>query len=166
METWRIHWEGSENNIDTVRFEPERSKNPQDLHFHQDKSREMKSKAKENSRSRRSIRKSPPAHLLSGSFGLHFFSVCLLKTLPNFGQQSNIAKSNTNLEMYNQTGGASTKQIGEAVKVRNEHRRGSPTRQEANKIVHSQDPGTKNKYTTNNYGHSSAAQSFLQKNSK
>lgn len=45
--------------------------------------------------------------------------------------------------------GASTQQIGEAVKIRNEHKKGSPTRKEANKIVHSEDEGVKNKYTTN-----------------
>lgn len=66
----------------------------------------------------------------------------------------------------NQTGGASTQQIGNAVKVRNEHRKGSPTRQEANKIVHSQDSGTSNQYTTENYAPSPAAEKFLQKNAK
>ena len=67
---------------------------------------------------------------------------------------------------FNQVGGASTSQIGEAVRIRNEYPKGHPSRKEANKIVHSQDPSTKNQYTTDNYGHSKEAQLFISKNSK
>jgi hypothetical protein len=66
---------------------------------------------------------------------------------------------------FNQTGGASTQQLGDAVKIRNEHPKGSAVRKEANKVVHSEDPGVKNKYTTG-YDHSAAADTFVKKNAK
>lgn len=62
-----------------------------------------------------------------------------------------------------QSGGASTAQIGEAVRIRNEHAKGSQIRKEANKVVHSQDPGVNNKYTTNDYTHSNKADQFINK---
>ena len=59
----------------------------------------------------------------------------------------------------NHTG--STAQIGEAVRIRTSYPKGSWIRSTANAIVHSQDPGVKNQFTTNNYGHSKAAQNFI-----
>ena len=58
---------------------------------------------------------------------------------------------------------ASTAQIGEAVRIRNSAPIGSWIRNTANEIVHSQDRGVNNQFTTNNYGHSIAAQSFISK---
>jgi hypothetical protein len=77
-----------------------------------------------------------------------------------------ISSSTLVLRMHVQSGGASTDQIGKAVKIRNEHPKGSPIRQEANKVVHSQDPGAANKYTTKEYAHSDAAEQFIKKYSK
>ena len=61
----------------------------------------------------------------------------------------------------NHTG--STAQIGEAVRIRIGAPPGSWIRSTANAIVHAQDHGVNNRFTTNNFGHSKAAQNFISK---
>jgi hypothetical protein len=56
--------------------------------------------------------------------------------------------------------GASPLQIGQAVQIRNMYPIGHPVRQIANMVVHSEDDGVNNIYTSN-YKPSSAAQFFI-----
>ena len=53
-------------------------------------------------------------------------------------------------------------QMGQAVQIRNMYPEGHPIRREANKIVHSEDPGKVNQYTSN-YQHSTLVQKFIDK---
>jgi hypothetical protein len=75
-----------------------------------------------------------------------------------------------NDHVFNQSGGASELQIGQAVKLRNENPlvngKGNSIRIEANLIVHSQDPGVNNRYTTPNYQDSVLAEKFIESNKK
>ena len=74
-------------------------------------------------------------------------------------------ESNENEEQSEMKYGASTEQIGKAVKIRNENK--GKIHKEACKIVHSQDPNVKNNpYTKDNYAHSDKAQAFINKHSK
>lgn len=69
--------------------------------------------------------------------------------------------------MWSQSGGASTSQIGEAVKARQQYKDvDKKIVKEANAIVHGDDKGVKNKYTTDNYAPSKAAEKFLNKVNK
>jgi hypothetical protein len=49
-----------------------------------------------------------------------------------------------------------------AVQIHNQYPEGHPIRREANKIVHSEDPGKVNQYTSN-YQHSTLVQKFIDK---